>query len=73
MNKVGDMRCQYFQLPVLPNHKMTELFKRMLDNEPDAREALIKGNLRLVLSVIQRFNNRGGENVDDLFQVDVSD
>ena len=33
-----------------------------------ARESLIRGNLRLVLSVIQRFNNRG-ENVDDLFQV----
>ncbi len=68
MNKVEICGVNTSKLPVLPNHKMTELFKRMLDNEPDAREALIKGNLRLVLSVIQRFNNRG-ENVDDLFQV----
>ena len=40
----------------------------MKDGDTHAREKFIKGNLRLVLSVIQRFNNRG-ENVDDLFQV----
>ncbi len=68
MNKVEICGVNTSKLPVLPNQKMTELFERMLRNEPDAREALIKGNLRLVLSVIQRFNNRG-ENVDDLFQV----
>mgnify|MGYP000863929217 CR=1 FL=1 len=68
MNKVEICGVNTSKLPVLPNQKMTELFERMLRNEPGAREALIKGNLRLVLSVIQRFNNRG-ENVDDLFQV----
>ena len=40
----------------------------MRNGDTQARETFIKGNLRLVLSVIQRFNNRG-ENVDDLFQV----
>ncbi len=41
---------------------------RMLEGDKEAREKLVNGNLRLVLSVIQRFNNRG-ELVDDLFQV----
>ncbi len=56
------------KLPVLTNTKMRELFAAMQSGDPDAREALISGNLRLVLSVIQRFANRG-ENGDDLFQV----
>ncbi len=43
-------------------------FKRLQSGETSAREKLVNGNLRLVLSVIQRFNNRG-EFVDDLFQV----
>lgn len=47
---------------------MRKLFKAMQAGETQARETLIQGNLRLVLSVIQRFNNRG-EYVDDLFQV----
>jgi RNA polymerase sporulation-specific sigma factor len=47
---------------------MRELFTRMHSGETGARDQLITGNLRLVLSVIQRFNNRG-EYVDDLFQV----
>lgn len=47
---------------------MRILFKAMQEGDPDAREELVNGNLRLVLSVIQRFNNRG-EYVDDLFQV----
>ncbi len=47
---------------------MRRLFREMQAGEPKARETLIQGNLRLVLSVIQRFNNRG-EYVDDLFQV----
>ena len=45
-----------------------ELLQRMRRGDPDARETLINGNLRLVLSVVQRFTNRG-ENLDDLFQV----
>src|SRR5699024_8404205 len=57
------------KLPVLTNEEMKELFKKMQGGELSAREELVNGNLRLVLSVIQRFNNRG-EYVDDLFQVD---
>lgn len=57
------------KLPVLKNEEMRELFKRLQqDGDLSAREELVNGNLRLVLSVIQRFNNRG-EHVDDLFQV----
>ncbi len=47
---------------------MRKLFREMQSGEISAREKLVNGNLRLVLSVIQRFNNRG-EYVDDLFQV----
>ncbi len=57
------------KLPVLTNEEMRELFIRMQQQDDlSAREELVNGNLRLVLSVIQRFNNRG-EYVDDLFQV----
>jgi RNA polymerase sporulation-specific sigma factor len=57
------------RLPVLSNEEMRDLFARLQTNkEPGAREKLVNGNLRLVLSVIQRFHNRG-ELVDDLFQV----
>lgn len=55
-------------LPVLKNDEMRELFKQMQAGDITAREELVNGNLRLVLSVIQRFNNRG-EYGDDLFQV----
>lgn len=47
---------------------MRELFPLVHSGDLNAREEFIRGNLRLVLSVIQRFSNRG-ENVDDLFQV----
>lgn len=56
------------KLKVLKNEEMVELLKRSKAGDMDAREQLIRGNLRLVLSVIQRFGGRG-ENVDDLFQV----
>ena len=55
-------------LPVITNERMRELFPLVHGGDQAAREEFIRGNLRLVLSVIQRFNNRG-ENVDDLFQV----
>lgn len=55
-------------LQVLKNEEMTELLQRTKQGDTDAREKLIRGNLRLVLSVIQKFLGRG-ENVDDLFQV----
>ena len=56
------------KLPILKNDEMRKLFVAMQKGNTEARERLIQGNLRLVLSVIQRFNNRG-EYVDDLFQV----
>lgn len=56
------------KLPLLKNDKMVALFKEYQSGNEDAREELIRCNLRLVLSVLQRFPNRG-ENVDDLFQV----
>ena len=56
------------KLKVLKSAETRELLIRCHAGDKDAREALIKGNLRLVLSVIQRFGNRG-ENPDDLFQV----
>lgn len=56
------------KLPVLKNSVMRELFVAMQNGDTSAREKIISGNLRLVLSVIQRFTSRG-ENLDDLFQV----
>src|SRR5690625_4764943 len=57
------------KLPVLKNEEMRILFKKLQnEGELSAREQLINGNLRIVLSVIKRFRNRG-EYVDDLFQV----
>lgn len=56
------------KLKVLKNSEMEELLRRTKKGDMEAREQLIAGNLRLVLSVIQKFTNRG-ENVDDLFQV----
>lgn len=67
-NKVEICGVNTSKLPVLKNEEMMELIKRMKNGDKEAREKFIKGNLRLVLSVIQRFNNRG-ECVDDLFQV----
>ena len=56
------------KLKVLKNNETMELLRRSKEGDHSARQELIEGNLRLVLSVIQRFNNRG-ENADDLFQV----
>jgi len=56
------------KLKVLKNEETVELLRRTKEGDQKAREELIAGNLRLVLSVIQKFANRG-ENVDDLFQV----
>jgi len=56
------------KLKVLKNDEMDELLRRTKQGDMQAREELIAGNLRLVLSVIQKFSNRG-ENADDLFQV----
>ncbi len=56
------------KLPVLSNEEKMELFEKIKQGDEQARETFIGGNLRLVLSVIQRFSNRG-ENLDDLFQI----
>ena len=56
------------RLPVLKNEETLALLRRAKAGDQDARQQLIEGNLRLVLSVIQRFSSRG-ENADDLFQV----
>lgn len=68
INKVEICGVDTSKLPVLSNAKMRQLFKKMQTGDEQSREELIYGNLRLVLSVIQRFTNRG-EYVDDLFQV----
>ncbi len=71
VNKVEICGVNTSQLPVLKNEEMRRLFTQIQSHTEDAaaaREKLIQGNLRLVLSVIQRFHNRG-ESMDDLFQV----
>lgn len=67
-NKVEICGVNTSKLKVLKNEETQELLLRAKAGDRQAREALIAGNLRLVLSVIQRFANRG-ENADDLFQV----
>ena len=56
------------KLPVLKEDEKNDLFARIKAGDTAARETYIKGNLRLVLSVIKRFSN-SNENVDDLFQI----
>lgn len=68
MNKVEICGVDTSKLPVLKNKEMNELMLRIKQGDKTSREEFIRGNLRLVLSVIQRFNNRG-EHVDDLFQI----
>jgi len=68
LNKVEICGVNTAKLPVLNNKEMRKLFTRMQNGDFQSRDQLVNGNLRLVLSVIQRFNNRG-ELVDDLFQV----
>jgi RNA polymerase sporulation-specific sigma factor len=67
-NKVEICGVDTSKLPVIKNDVMKKLFIQLQSGDTSAREELVYGNLRLVLSVIQRFNNRG-EYVDDLFQV----
>ena len=68
MNKVEICGVNTSKLPVLTKKEKEELFIKIKEGDKAAREVFIHGNLRLVLSVIQRFTNRG-EMVDDLFQV----
>jgi len=68
VNKVEICGVNTSKLPVLTAAEMKQLFQELRAGDPSARAKLINGNLRLVLSVIQRFTNRG-EYVDDLFQI----
>lgn len=67
-NKVEISGVNTSQLKVLKENEKMELLKKVKNGDMQAREELINGNLRLVLSVIQRFAGRG-ESPDDLFQV----
>lgn len=67
-NKVEICGVNTADLPLLSNKEKTELFEKIKQGDMEARNKFIGGNLRLILSVVQRFNNRG-ENVDDLFQI----
>lgn len=67
-NKVEICGIDTSKLKTLSEKEITELMKKAKSGDKKAREELINGNLRLVLSVIQRFTSRG-ENIDDLFQV----
>ena len=55
-------------IKVLKNSEMIELFKKYQENDKSAKEKLINGNLKLVLSILKKYNNRT-DNMDDLFQV----
>lgn len=68
INRVEIANVNTSKLQLLTPKETKELFYKMNDGDKEAREKLINGNLRLVLSVIQRFCGRG-ENADDLFQV----
>ena len=68
LNKVDLCVVDTSKLPVLTNAQMKTLFERIAAGDETAREEFIGGNLRLVLSVVQRFAGRG-EMMDDLFQV----
>ena len=69
-NKVEICGINTNDIKVLKESEKIELLKKARKGDMKARDELIKGNLRLVLSVIQRFQNRG-ESMDDLFQVGV--
>ena len=67
-NKVELCGINTAQLPVLTEREKAQLLRRVKQGDRQARQEMIQGNLRLVLSVVQRFAQRG-ENLDDLFQV----
>ena len=67
-NKVNICGVDTSSLPLLKEKEKTELLKRVKNGDKSARDELVNGNLRLVLSVVQRFSGRG-EAPDDLFQI----
>ena len=68
LNKVEICGVNTSKLPLLTREEKEELFIKIKQGDEEARQKFINGNLRLVLSIIQRFYGRG-ENADDLFQV----
>ena len=68
LNKVEICGVNTAKLPLLKNDEKEALFVRIKEGDSEARELYIKGNLRLVLSVIKRFGS-SNENADDLFQI----
>lgn len=68
INKVEICGVNTSKLKVLKESEKIELLHKMKEGDKEARTQLVNGNLRLVLSVVQKFTNRG-ENLDDLFQV----
>lgn len=68
LNKVEICGINTSKLKVLKEEEKLELLQRIRQGDQEARHQLVNGNLRLVLSVVQKFTNRG-ENLDDLFQV----
>ena len=68
MNKVEICGVNTSKLKVLKESEKMELLRRIREGDREARSLLVNGNLRLVLSVVQKFTSRG-ENLDDLFQV----
>lgn len=67
-NKVELCGVNTAELPILSEQEKRDLLTRARAGDKAARQSMIEGNLRLVLSVVQRFSQRG-ENMDDLFQV----
>lgn len=68
VNKVEICGVNTSKLPFLSEKQKQMLFEKIKNGDKNARQEFIYGNLRLVLSVLQRFGGRG-ENIDDLFQV----
>ena len=68
INKVEISGINTSSLPVLKNEEMQKLFTKMKAGDESARQEIISGNLKLVLSVIKSFSNRG-EDINDLFQI----
>ncbi len=68
MHKVEICGVNTSKLPILSNEEKKELLEKIKNGDKEARDKFINGNLRLVLSVVQRFAGRN-ENADDLFQI----
>ena len=66
--QLKNLRIKKYGKNVLKEKEKEELLRKYKAGDMSARDALVNGNLRLVLSVVQRFSGRG-ENMDDLFQI----